>query len=172
MYTSFQERATFISHGNTAKLAMKYGDKNLAQICGTIAADEKRHETAYTKIAGKFFELDPNEAIMSFSDLLRRKVSMPGHLMYDGNDENIFHHFSNVCSRIGVYTARDYVAILEHFVGIWNVEKLSGLSSEGREAQDYICGLVPRLKSLEERAQARAKKAPAVSFSWISGRKV
>ena len=97
---------------------------------------------------------------------------MPGHLMYDGNDENIFHHFSNVCSRIGVYTARDYVTILEHFVGRWNVEKLSGLSSEGREAQDYVCGLVQRLRSLEERAQARAKKAPAVSFSWISGREV
>jgi acyl-[acyl-carrier-protein] desaturase len=61
IYTSFQERATFISHGNTAKLAMKHGDEKLAQICGTIAADEKRHEIAYTKIVGKLFELDPND---------------------------------------------------------------------------------------------------------------
>ena len=50
IYTSFQERATFISHGNTARLAKEHGDLKLAQVCGIIAADEKRHETAYTKI--------------------------------------------------------------------------------------------------------------------------
>ncbi|CDY34739.1 BnaA01g32860D, partial [Brassica napus] len=53
IYTSFQERATFISHGNTARHAKDLGDLKLAQICGTIAADEKRHETAYTKIVEK-----------------------------------------------------------------------------------------------------------------------
>ena len=50
IYTSFQERATFISHGNTARLAEELGDLKLAQVCGIIVADEKRHETAYTKI--------------------------------------------------------------------------------------------------------------------------
>jgi acyl-[acyl-carrier-protein] desaturase len=47
IYTPFQERTTFISHGNTAKLAMKHGDEMLAKICGTIAADEKRHEIVH-----------------------------------------------------------------------------------------------------------------------------
>ncbi|KAH7569609.1 hypothetical protein JRO89_XS06G0207900 [Xanthoceras sorbifolium] len=55
IYTSFQERATFISHGNTAKLAKDHGDLKLAQICGIIAVDEKRHETAYTKVVEKLF---------------------------------------------------------------------------------------------------------------------
>ncbi|KAM1037097.1 hypothetical protein ACFX1X_032314 [Malus domestica] len=53
IYTSFQERATAISHGNTAKLAKEHGDLKLAQICGTIASDEKRHEAAYKKIVAK-----------------------------------------------------------------------------------------------------------------------
>ncbi|XP_059458233.1 stearoyl-[acyl-carrier-protein] 9-desaturase, chloroplastic-like isoform X2 [Corylus avellana] len=172
IYTSFQERATFVSHGNTAKLAMKYGDEKLAQICGTIAADEKRHETAYTKITGKLFELDPNETIMAFAKIMRSKISMPAHLMYDGHDENLFDHFANVASRIGVYTARDYGEILEHLVGLWNVEKLTGLSGEGREAQDYVCGLAQRLKKVEERALTRAMKEPTVSFRWIYGREV
>ena len=44
IYTSFQERATKISHGNTARLANFHGDVNLAKICGLIAADEGRHE--------------------------------------------------------------------------------------------------------------------------------
>ncbi|KAE8022699.1 hypothetical protein FH972_008480 [Carpinus fangiana] len=172
IYTSFQERATFISHGNTAKLAMKHGDEKLAQICGTIAADEKRHEIAYTKIVEKLFELDPNETVIAFADMMRRKILMPAHLMYDGYDENLFDHFANVASRIGVYTAKDYREILEHLVSKWNIEKLTGLSGHGREAQDYVCGLAPRLRNLEERALARAKKASPVSFSWIFGREV
>ncbi|CAH2035529.1 unnamed protein product [Thlaspi arvense] len=48
VYTSFQERATFVSHGNTARLAKDAGDPVLARICGTIAADEKPHENMYT----------------------------------------------------------------------------------------------------------------------------
>ncbi|KAK4403804.1 Stearoyl-[acyl-carrier-protein] 9-desaturase, chloroplastic [Sesamum angolense] len=172
IYTSFQERATFISHGNTARLAKEHGDYKLAQICGTIAADEKRHETAYTKIVEKLFEIDPDGTVLSLADMMRKKISMPAHLMYDGKDDNLFEHFSAVAQRLGVYTAKDYADILEFLVARWEVEKLTGLSSEGRKAQDYVCGLPPRIRRLEERAQARAKKRPAVPFSWIYGREI
>lgn len=37
VYTSFQERATKLSHKNTAQLASSYGDEALGQICGAIA---------------------------------------------------------------------------------------------------------------------------------------
>ncbi|KAL5574750.1 hypothetical protein UlMin_016449 [Ulmus minor] len=171
IYTSFQERATAISHGNTAKLAKLHGDIKLAQICGTIASDEKRHESAYSKIAEKLFELDPNDMVVAFADMMRRKISMPGQFMYDGFDDNLFQHFSIVASRLGVYTATDYREILQHLVEKWNVEKLSGLSSDGREAQDYVCGLAQRLERLEERARAKAQETPLVPFSWIFDRK-
>ena len=92
---------------------MHYGDIKLAQICGIIASDEKRHETAYTKIAKKLFELDPNDMVIAFANMMRRKISMPAHLMYDGHDHNLFDHFAMVASRIGVYTARDYGEIVE-----------------------------------------------------------
>ncbi|XP_024024616.1 stearoyl-[acyl-carrier-protein] 9-desaturase, chloroplastic isoform X2 [Morus notabilis] len=172
IYTSFQERATAISHGNTAKLARQHGDIKLAQICGIIASDEKRHESAYTKIAEKIFELDPNDMVVAFADMMRRKISMPAHFMYDGCDDNLFQHFSNVASRIGVYTATDYRQILEHLVAKWNVEKLTGLSSDGREARDYVCGLAQRIKRLEERAQSKTQEVTPISFSWIFGRQV
>ena len=50
IYTSFQERATKISHVNTGKLADKAGDDVLSRICKTIAGDEARHENAYYAI--------------------------------------------------------------------------------------------------------------------------
>ncbi|XP_074310642.1 stearoyl-[acyl-carrier-protein] 9-desaturase, chloroplastic-like [Silene latifolia] len=167
IYTSFQERATFVSHGNTARLAKEHGDLKLAQICGIIAADEKRHETAYTKIVEKLFEIDPDGTVLALADMMRKKVTMPAHLMYDGNDDDLFDNYSSVAQRIGVYTAKDYADILEFLVQRWNVATLSGLSGEGRKAQDFLCSLAPRIRKLEERAQARAKQSSLASFSWI-----
>ncbi|CAA6660728.1 unnamed protein product [Spirodela intermedia] len=162
VYTSFQERATFISHGNTARRAKEHGDMKLAQICGTIAADEKRHEMAYTKIVEKLFEIDPDGTVIAFEDMMKKKISMPAHLMYDGRDDNLFEHFS-----------ADYADILEFLVQRWGVEHLTGLSGEGRRAQEFVCNLAPRIRRLEERAQGRAKKRePDVAFSWIFDRKV
>ncbi|OAY51846.1 stearoyl-[acyl-carrier-protein] 9-desaturase, chloroplastic [Manihot esculenta] len=172
IYTSFQERATFISHGNTAKLAKELGDIKLAEICGTIAADEKRHETAYVKIVEKLFEIDPDTTILAFANMMRKKVSMPAELMYDGEDYNLFNHYSAVAQRLGVYTAKDYADILEFLVRRWKVDKLTDLSGEGRRAQDFVCGLAPRFRKLVERAQERAKQAPSIRFSWIFGREL
>ncbi|XP_010463682.1 PREDICTED: stearoyl-[acyl-carrier-protein] 9-desaturase 5, chloroplastic-like [Camelina sativa] len=173
IYTSFQERATFISHGNTARLAKDRGDLKLAQICGTIAADEKRHETAYTKIVEKLFEIDADGTILGLADMMKKKISMPAHLMYDGQDDNLFEHFSTVAQRLGIYTAKDYADILEFLVERWNVETLSGLSSEGHRAQDFVCGLPTRIRKIEERAQGRAKEASKnIPFSWIFGRNI
>ncbi|THU51200.1 hypothetical protein C4D60_Mb06t28490 [Musa balbisiana] len=172
IYTSFQERATFISHGNTARHAKEYGDLKLAQICGTIAADEKRHETAYTKIVEKLFEIDPDGTMLAFADMMKKKISMPAHLMYDGRDDNLFEHFSAVAQRLGVYTAKDYADILEFLVVRWNLEKLSVLSGEASQAQDFVCTLAPRIRRLEERAQGKAKQSSRIPFSWINYREV
>uniref|UniRef100_H9NA66 Acyl-[acyl-carrier-protein] desaturase n=1 Tax=Ophrys sphegodes TaxID=145953 RepID=H9NA66_OPHSP len=173
IYTSFQERATSISHGNTARHAKDYGDLSLAQVCGIIASDEKRHEKAYTKIIEKLFEIDPDATVLAFADMMKKKISMPAHLMYDGRDDNLFKHFSSVAQRLGVYTAKDYADILEFLVERWNVEELTGLSSEGRKAQDYVCTLVPRIRKVDERAQGMAKKGgQTMRFSWIHDREV
>ncbi len=55
IYTSFQERATAVSHGATARHALELGDKTLGRICGAIASDEKRHERAYCMIVSELF---------------------------------------------------------------------------------------------------------------------
>ncbi len=44
-----------MSHGNTARMATEYGDDVLGKVCGSIAADESRHEIGYTRIVDEFF---------------------------------------------------------------------------------------------------------------------
>ncbi|XP_058091216.1 stearoyl-[acyl-carrier-protein] 9-desaturase, chloroplastic-like [Magnolia sinica] len=173
IYTSFQERATFIAHTNTAKHAKYYGDTNLAKICHTIAGDEKRHEKAYTKIVEKLFEIDPDTMMQCFAHMMKRRITMPGYLMFDGQDQDLFLHYSTVAERMGVYTVRDYVDIVEFFVARWKVDKIAmGLSGEGRRAQDYLCNLATRIKKIEERAVARAKKSWVIPFSWVFNKEV
>lgn len=175
VYTSFQERATFISHGNTARLAKTRGDGTLAQICGTIAADEKRHELAYGSIVSKLLELDPNGAILAIEDMMRKKITMPGHLMHDGRDPHLFNHFSAVAQRLGVYTAKDYAGIVEFLVDKWGLEKMEELDSDGRRAQDYVCGLGRRIRKLQERAEDKAAKytdTRKIKLSWIFDREL
>ena len=114
--SSFQERATKISHGNTALHAAEHGDKVLGKICAAIAGDEARHERAYQKIMDKLFELDPSGSMCAFSDMMQRQIVMPAHLMDDRSHgksnvgsgaaraANLFKDFSSVAQATGTYT--------------------------------------------------------------------
>jgi len=144
----------------------------LAQLCGIIASDEKRHAIAYTKIVEKLFEIDPDGAVLALADMMRKKVRMPAHFMYDGIDDNLFENYALVAQKIGVYTAKDYADILEYLVQRWNVANLTGLSGEGMKAQEFVCGLASRIRRLEERAHARAKNVSLLPFSWIFGKEL
>eukprot|EP00210_Caulerpa_lentillifera_P001906 g1833.t1 len=174
IYTSFQERATKISHGNTAKKAQEYGDEVLASICGIIASDESRHELAYKRIIEELFRLDPNGTMLAFHDMMRKQIVMPAHLMDDGehelkNGRKLFADFSEVAERLGVYTATDYCSIIEHLIERWNVKNITGLSADGLQAQESVCLLPNRFKKLSERLEKRkrAGKATYSNFSWI-----
>ncbi|KAI3675836.1 hypothetical protein L1987_85432 [Smallanthus sonchifolius] len=174
VYTSFQERATFISHGNMARLAKDRGEPMLARICGIIASDEKRHENAYIKIVEKLLEVDTTTAMLAIADMMRKGITMPAYLMNDGQDTSLFSHYSAVAQCLGVYTTGDYADILEFLVGRWRLEGLGGLTSEGRCAQEYVCGLPHRIRKLEERSDERARKMEkrGAKFSWIFNKKV
>ncbi|KAJ7542861.1 hypothetical protein O6H91_09G015400 [Diphasiastrum complanatum] len=170
IYTSFQERATFISHANTARFAKEHGDDKLATICGIIASDERRHEIAYTRIVGKLFEVDPNGAVLAFAEMMRKKITMPAHLMFDGENSSLFKDYAAVAQRCNVYTAKDYADIMEHLIATWKIEKISALSTEALQAQQYVCSLPSRMRKLSERAhdQERVKaERESRAFSWI-----
>ena len=172
VYTSFQERATKISHKNVAKLGRDVGDERLQGICSMIAADEARHEKAYTNFMAHIFEQDPAGAVMAFHDVMRKQVVMPAHLMDDGADPDLFEDFAVVAQRLGVYTAFNYSEIVGHLVKSWKVEHLVGLSGEAAKAQDYLCRLTSRYTKLAERNEHRKTLDSSRKFSWIFNRSV
>lgn len=177
IYTSFQERATKISHGNTARHALEYGDETLAKLCGSIASDEGRHEKAYQRIVDALFEKDPSGSMVAFADMMRKQIVMPAHLMNDlvhesNNGRNLFADFSAVAERTGTYTAFDYASIMEHLIKRWKVAQVQDLSGDAAEAQEYLVKLPDRIRKLTERANARKKKGQTSNFSWIFNREV
>jgi acyl-[acyl-carrier-protein] desaturase len=175
VYTSFQERATKISHGNVGKLARASGDPLLGKICAKIAGDEGRHEKAYQLFVTEILKRDPDGLLAVFGDMMRGQISMPAETMTDGKDEALYENFSNVAQRTGVYTAIDYADIIDHLVQQWDLENLEGLSSEGEKERDYLCKLPRRYRKLAERSMNKKAKAtddtPQLqSFNWIHGR--
>ena len=176
VYTSFQERATRVSHSNVGKLAAEFGDKNMRRICAKIAGDEGRHEKAYQTFCEEILKRDPDGLIMTFGDMMRGQIVMPAELMTDGVNPSLYEDFAEVAQRLGVYTAIDYAEIIGHLVQRWDLENLEGLSSEAEKEREYLCKLPQRYLKLAERSMNKKKKVteeePEKTFSWVYGRAV
>eukprot|EP01023_Acetabularia_acetabulum_P017899 TRINITY_DN18_c7_g1_i1.p1 TRINITY_DN18_c7_g1~~TRINITY_DN18_c7_g1_i1.p1 ORF type:complete len:402 (+),score=71.58 TRINITY_DN18_c7_g1_i1:167-1372(+) len=178
VYTSFQERATKISHGNTCRLAKNLGDEVLAKVCAKIAGDEGRHELAYSMAVAEILKHDPNGGVIAFAEMMKKQVVMPAHLMDDCQHKNrtgrpLFADFSRVAERLEVYTAFDYADIMQFLVSRWKINDLKNLSPEAQKAQDYVCKLPSRITKLAERqAERKSKQYQEEQFSWVYGRPV
>jgi acyl-[acyl-carrier-protein] desaturase len=173
IYTSFQERATRVSHGSVARLANKVGDPILGKMCNLIAGDEARHEEAYKSFVKKILELDPAGGLTAFAEMMKARVTMPARLMADGVTPDLFERFSLVAQRIGVYTARDYARIVEHLVEFWNIPHVAAVTGDAAKAQDYLCGLAAQYYRFADRLEARpADKYLKAPLSWIFDRPV
>jgi acyl-[acyl-carrier-protein] desaturase len=168
IYTSFQELATNVSHRRVASQAKKDGDTLLSKMCGVIASDEARHAKAYKYFIEKIFEVDPNEAMLAFEDMMRKKIVMPAHFLREMGLKigQTFGHFTDAAQRLGIYTAVDYVDILKELIEDWHIESITDLSESGEKARDYIVNLPARLLRVAERM-----KNPMLEykFSWING---
>lgn len=169
VYTSFQERATRLSHGNVGRMAASHGDPHLARICAVIAADEARHETFYTRMMSAVLEHDPAGGILAFRSMLRRGITMPGRFMDDGRDPGLFDHFAIVAQRSQVYTARDYASIIGHLVTAWNIAGRS-VSGAAAQAQDELCRQAERYARVADRLASALDRQPRAAFSWLRDR--
>ena len=163
IYTSFQERATRISHVNTGKLADKGGDEVLAKICKTIAGDEARHEKAYKTFMAKIFEIDPNGGLLAFEKMMKKQIAMPAIMMDTSPVDNLFTRFSAITQKLGIYTTFDYAAIIKHLTELWKIETLTGLNDVAARAQDYLSTLADRYRRIAE----RMKEPETVKLAWL-----
>ena len=115
VYTSFQELATYVSHNRVSQMAKKYGDGKLSKICKLIAGDEMRHHMAYSEFVTQIFKVDPSEMMLAFSYMMKQKIVMPAQYLRESGEKisSAFENFSDSAQRIGVYTAADYVDIMQ-----------------------------------------------------------
>lgn len=153
VYTSFQELATYISHNRVAQIAKKYGDNKLSKMCKLIAGDEMRHHHAYSEFINQIFKVDPSEMMFAFQFMMKQKIVMPAHFLRESGQKisSAFENFSDSAQRLGVYTAADYVDILQKLIEKWEIDKINGLTDEAEKARDYLMKLPARMAKISER---------------------
>ena len=153
VYTSFQELATYVSHNRVAQMAKKYGDNKLSKMCKMIAGDEMRHHHAYSEFVNRIFQVDPSEMMLAFQYMMKAKIVMPAHFLRESGEKisTAFEQFSDSAQRIGVYTAADYVDIMQKLIDKWEIDKISGLTDEAEKARDYLMKLPGRMMKISER---------------------
>ena len=153
VYTSFQELATYVSHNRVSQIAKQYSEKSLSKMCRLIAGDEMRHHLAYSEFVDRIFKVDPSEMMLAFQYMMKQKITMPAHFLRESGNaiSSAFEQFSDSAQRIGVYTAHDYVDILQKLIDKWQIDKMSGLTDEAEKARDYLMKLPARMLRISER---------------------
>lgn len=166
VYTSFQELATYISHNRVAQIAKNYGDKKLHKLCNLVAGDEMRHHLAYSEFVNQIFKIDPSEMMLAFQYMLKLKITMPAHFLREAGEKisTAFDHFSNTAQKLGVYTATDYVDIMQKLIQKWEIDKITGLTDEAEKARDFIMNLPNRMKRISERLSIPDE---TFIFKWV-----
>ncbi|RZL96878.1 MAG: acyl-ACP desaturase, partial [Pedobacter sp.] len=166
VYTSFQELATYVSHNRVSQLAKKYGDNKLSKICRLIAGDEMRHHHAYSEFVNRIFQVDPSEMMLAFQYMMKQKIVMPAHFLRESGEKigTAFEQFSDSAQRIGVYTAADYVDILQKLIDKWQIDQITGLTAEAEKARDFLMKLPARMTRISERLVIPAESH---IFKWV-----
>ncbi|MEC4048103.1 acyl-ACP desaturase [Flavobacterium sp. SUN046] len=166
VYTSFQELATYISHNRVSQIAKNYGDKKLSKVCKMIAGDEMRHHHAYSEFVNQIFKVDPSEMMLAFNYMMKQKITMPAHFLRESGQSisSAFEHFSDSAQKLGVYTAHDYVDIMQKLLVKWDIDKITGLTDEAEKARDYLMKLPARMAKISERLVLPEEN---YQFKWV-----
>ena len=153
VYTSFQELATYVSHNRVSQIAKQFGDVKLSKACKIIAGDEMRHHLAYSEFVNQIFKVDPSQMMLAFQYMMKQKITMPAHFLRESGQKisTAFEEFSNSAQKLGVYTANDYVEIMQKLIDKWEIDKITNLTDEAEKARDYLMKLPSRMAKISER---------------------
>ncbi len=156
-YTSLQERATQISHANTARLAAAH-EPLLQTVLARLAGDEARHCAFYRDAFALALAADPDEALLELADVAPA-LSMPGSTILG------FQMMAEVERQAGVFGPRQYAALIDESLTHWGIARIEPRGGEARRARDRLMALPARLDALAGRLeQRRHRKTFAFDF--------
>jgi len=117
-------------------------------------------------------ELDPNGAMISYADMMKKQIVMPAERMTESSNPNLYEDFSRVATDLKIYTGVDYASIIGHLNEFWKIEEVTGLCPEAQEAQEYLAKLPRRFTKLAERQEKTLAKTPREprEWAWLNGR--
>jgi acyl-[acyl-carrier-protein] desaturase len=97
---------------------------------------------------------------------MKAKIVMPAHFLRESGEKisTAFEQFSDSAQRIGVYTAADYVDIMQKLIEKWEIDKISGLTDEAEKARDYLMKLPARMAKISERLVIPQE---SYIFKWV-----
>ena len=167
VYTSFQEKATHISHLGTAKIAKTQGDERLYDICNIISKDELRHFSFYKEVMYEIFGIDQNGAMTAYAHMMRNTISMPAKEMDNSRNPTLFTDFSEVAQATGVYTVQEYAGILDQLNLDWKIKDREVTTVDAAKAQEYLLKLPGRYMKLVERRKSKEFRFDVSKFDWL-----
>jgi acyl-[acyl-carrier-protein] desaturase len=166
VYTSFQELATYISHNRVAKIAREYGNTQLSRMCKIISGDEMRHHKAYCTFVDEIFKIDPSNMMIAFKEMMVNKIVMPAQYLRESGQSisSAFDDFSDSAQRLGVYTAQDYIDIMQKLIEVWDIASIKNLTDEAEKAREYLMKLPARMQRITERIVIPQE---ITRFKWV-----
>jgi acyl-[acyl-carrier-protein] desaturase len=98
--------------------------------------------------------------------MMKQKITMPAHFLRESGQKisTAFEEFSNSAQKVAVYTASDYVEILQKLVDKWQIDKMVNLTDEAEKARDYLMKLPGRMAKISERLILPVETAV---FKWV-----
>lgn len=166
VYTSFQELATYISHNRVAKIAREYSNTQLSRMCKIISGDEMRHHKAYCTFVDEIFKIDPSNMMIAFKEMMVNKIVMPAQYLRESGQSisSAFADFSDSAQRLGVYTAQDYIDIMQKLIEVWDIASIKNLTDEAEKAREYLMKLPARMQRITERIVIPQE---ITRFKWV-----
>lgn len=160
-YTSLQERATQISHANTARLAGAE-EPLLQKVLARLAADEARHCAFYRDAFALALADDPDGALLELARVAPT-LSMPGGTIAG------FQMMAEVERQAGVFGPREYAAMVAESLASWGIGAIEPQRGEARRARDDLMVLPARLTVLADRLDQR-RRLKTFAFDFLRDR--
>jgi len=167
VYTSFQEKATHISHVGTARIAREQGDEKLDTICTIIAKDEARHFSFYKGVMMEIFDADTDGAMTSYANMMKKTIPMPAEELNSIRNPTLYTDFSEIAQSTKIYTAKDYAGVMEQLNAEWGIKEREVTTIEAIQAKEYLLKLPQRYLKLADRRKNKEFSFDISRFDWV-----